>query len=171
MCTKFLKRYSGVFYHFYIISEDLWRKVRRGRDRDQVVVFQICNQNTERNSPGRPKVNILQATPMYFRSLGFKWNNITDKFLVSRWTIHKRVVEFGLTEVLGFSDISDIGLDRIIGTYRQRHGLTCGRSMIIAYLKSIGVHVQQHRVRKLLSRVDPTCSTIRWSLPPSWSIP
>ena len=46
-------------------------------------------------------------------------------FLVSRWTIQRRVVEFGLTEVLQFSDISDNELDTIVGAYGQRQGLAC----------------------------------------------
>ena len=85
-------------------------------------------------------------------------------FLVSRWTIRRRVVEFRLSEVLGYSNISDNELDRFVSEYRQAHGVMFGRSMVTGYLKSIGINVQQHRVTQSLARVDPTGSRMRWSL-------
>ena len=65
-------------------------------------------------------------------------------------------MEFGLSDVLGYSNISDDELDRFVSKYRQAHGVMCGRSMVTGYLKSIGINVQQHRVTQSLARADPT---------------
>ena len=73
-------------------------------------------------------------------------------FLVSRWTIRRRVVEFGLSEVLGYSNISDDELDKSVSEYRQAHGVMCGRSVVTGYLKSIGINVHQHRVKTVISK-------------------
>ena len=85
-------------------------------------------------------------------------------FLVSRWTIRRRVAEFGLSEVLGYSNIYDNELDRFVSEYHQAHGVMFGRLMVTGYLKSIDINVQQHRVTQSLARVDATGSRMRWSL-------
>ena len=48
------------------------------------------------------------------RSLGFKRKQISDMLLVSRWTIRRRVVEFGIEETTGFTDITDSELDGLV---------------------------------------------------------
>ena len=116
------------------------------------------------DGPGRPKVNIFQDPVVYFRSLGFKWNYIADMFLVSRWTIPRQVVEFGMSDVLGYSNVSDDELDSFVSEYRQAHCLMCRSSMVTGYLKSIFINAQQHRVTQSIARVDMIGSTTRWSL-------
>ena len=61
---------------------------------------------------GRPKFDIKEETVVELRSLGFSWEDISCMLLVSRWTIHSRVSEFGLTHLSRFSDIIDEQLDR-----------------------------------------------------------
>ena len=56
---------------------------------------------------GRPKFDIKVETVVELRSLGFSWEDISCMLLVSRWTIHSRVSEFGLTHLSRFSDIID----------------------------------------------------------------
>ena len=148
----------------FVIAEDIRRKIRGNSNGSNHAVFQTTKTFLIGDGLGRPKVDISQDTLVHFRSLGFKWNYIADMFLVSRWTIRRRVVEFGLSDVLGYSTISDDELGRFDSEYRQAHGVMCGRSMVTGYLKSIGTNVQQHRVTQLLLRVDPTGSRIRWSL-------
>ena len=148
----------------FVITENMRRKIRGNSNGSTHAVFQTTKTFLIGDGPGRPKIDISQDALVYFRSLGFKWNYIADVFLMSRWTIRRRVVEFGLRDVLGYSNISDDELDRFISEYRQAHGVMCGRSMVTGYLKSIGINVQQHRVTQSLARVDPTGSRIRWSL-------
>ena len=37
------------------------------------------------------------------RAHGFTWKQVADMLLASRWTIRRRVVEYGLQETTGFS--------------------------------------------------------------------
>ena len=63
-----------------------------------------------------------------------------------------------------FSRICNDELDNLIRDYRNIHGLACGLSMILGYLNSIGIKVQQNRVTEILARVDPDGCHMRWSL-------
>ena len=82
---------------------------------------------------------------------------------MSRWTVHRRVKELGIEDSTGYSDISDDELDSLIRDFKNMHGISVGRSLVIGYLKSFNIRVQQHRVVKSLVRIDPVNSRIRWS--------
>ena len=88
----------------FVIAEDVRREIRRNSN-GLFKTFLIGD------GPGRPEVDISQDTLVYFRSLSFKWNYIADIFFVSRWTIHRRVIEFGLGDVLGYSNIFEDELE------------------------------------------------------------
>ena len=62
--------------------------------------------------------------------------------LVSRWNIRRGVVEFGSSDVLEYSNLSDDELDRFVSENCQTHDGMCGRSIVTGYLKSIGINVQ-----------------------------
>ena len=49
---------------------------------------------------------------------------------VSRWTISRRVDEFGLSHLQMFSDISDNKLDNLVRDFMSRHGATTGEPFI-----------------------------------------
>ena len=106
-----------------MIAEDIRRKIRGNSNGSTHAVFQTTKAFLIGDGPGRPKVYISQDTLVYFRSLGLKWNYIADMFLVSRWAIRRRVVEFGLSDVLGYSNISDDELNRFVSEHRQAHGV------------------------------------------------
>jgi len=76
----------------------------------------------------------------------------------------RRVREYNLDNIVGFSELTDEELDQKVSTYCQTHGLAVGRSMIMGYLKSEGIRIQQRRVTESLVRVDPIGSKMRWSL-------
>ena len=107
----------------FVIAEDKRRKIRGNSNGSTHAVFQTTKTFLIGDGPGRPKVYISQDTLVYFRSLGLKWNYIADMFLVSRWAIRRRVVEFGLSDVLGYSNISDDELNRFVSEHRQAHGV------------------------------------------------
>ena len=89
------------------------------------------------------------------RSLGFKWKQISDMLPVSRWTIRRRVVEFGIQETTGFTDITDAELDGLVQQFMLEHGSLIGCSMISGRLRSLRLRVQRQRVRERIVRVDP----------------
>ena len=83
---------------------------------------------------------------------------------VSRWTIWRRVREYGLQDMTGFSPISDDELDSILQQYIANHGTTTGQVFISGYLKSQGLLVQRRRIRESMARVDPRNTVLRWGI-------
>ena len=86
----------------FVIAEDVSRKIRGNSNGSTQAIFQTTKTILIGDGPGRPKVDISQDILVYFRSLGPTWSYIADMFLESRWTIRRRVVEFGLSDVLGY---------------------------------------------------------------------
>ena len=62
---------------------------------------------------------------------------------VARWTVHRRVAEYGLQDMRGFDDLPDERLHRIIQYYTNNHGSASGCNVIAANLKSIGLRIQR----------------------------
>ena len=81
--------------------------------------------------------------------------------LVSRWTILRRAVEFGIQETTGFTDITDAELDDLVQQFMLEHGSLIGCSMIIGHLRSLGLTEQRQRARESIVRVDPTDIRVR----------
>ena len=75
---------------------------------------------------------------------------------VSRWTISRRVKQYGLESLQGFSDISDEELDSLVKELLERQGRTMGQVFIGGYLKSKGLWVQRSRVRDCLLGLTQT---------------
>ena len=58
------------------------------------------------------------------------WKQISNMLLVSRWTIRRRVVEYGLQEATGYSALSDERLDMYVKQFIEQHGTLVGCSMV-----------------------------------------
>ena len=114
--------------------------------------------------PGRPSFNLPCETLEELRGLGFTWSKIAQMLGVSRWTISRRVKQYGLESLQGFSDISDQDLDSLVKELLERQGRTMGQVFISGYLKSKGLWVQRRRVRDCLLRVDPDNRILRWGV-------
>ncbi len=112
--------------------------------------------------PGRPPVHIPCDVLEGLRELGFTWSKIAQMFGVSRWTIARRVKEYGLENLQGFSDVSDDVLDNIVKDFVARHGRTVGQVYIAGFLKASGFRIQRQRVRECLVRLDPENRVLRW---------
>ena len=91
---------------------------------------------------GRPKFDTKEETLVELRSLGFSWEDISRMLLVSRWTIHRRVSEFGLTQLSHFNDITDRQLDSKVSAFLNEHGCLVGASMVLGHLTSKGLSIQ-----------------------------
>ena len=99
-------------------------------------------ERTVNGGPGRPKYEIDEETLLHFRALGFKWKDIAELLLVSRWTLWRRVRALGITEVTGFTNIGNTDLDDIVRAW----GLV-GYSMVRGQSSSMGINVQRERIR------------------------
>ena len=113
---------------------------------------------------GRPRYSIQKDVLLHLRSSGFTWKKIADMLLISRWTLRRRVLEYGLEEITGFSDISNEQLDYIVQQFMREHGTLVGYSLVSGHLRSIGKRVQRDRIRASIGRVDPENSRIRWAV-------
>lgn len=113
---------------------------------------------------GRPKIYIPRTSLIHLRESGFSWSKVAELFLVSRWTIIRRVQEYDLGNLRRFSDISDEELNRLVASFYQEHGNFVGFSLVYGHLESIGVHVQHRRVKKSIREVDPFNSKIRYAI-------
>ncbi|XP_044183537.1 uncharacterized protein LOC122964112 [Acropora millepora] len=118
---------------------------------------------TVKGGPGRPKYEIDEETLLHFRALGFKWKDIAELLLVSRWTLWRRVRELGITEKTGFTNIGNTDLDDIVGAFMNVQGSLVGYSMVRGHLRSMGINVQRERIRASISRVDPINCRLRWA--------
>ena len=145
-----------------MFHQDLSRQSESSDPRVAVFRRTVCTLTN--SGPGRPKYGIPEEHLLCFKSLGFTSNAIADILLISRWTLRRRVMEYGITDLVRFSKISNDELDKLIRDYRNIHGLACGHSMILGHLNSIGIKVQQKRVTESLVRVDPDGCYMRWSL-------
>ena len=95
--------------------------------------------------------------------IGYKWKDIAALFMVSRWTLFRRLKERGLESITEFSDVSDEELGLKMKDFKELHGSTVGRSLALGYLRQCGLRVQQEPVAKALARVDPENSRLRWA--------
>ncbi|XP_020620344.1 uncharacterized protein LOC110058094 [Orbicella faveolata] len=114
------------------------------------------------SQPGRPKFVIAEERLENLRSLRCTWNQIVQMLRVSRWTIYRRVEEYGLG-CGRWSNISDDQLEEVIRGFISRHGTTTGQSYLLGYIRSLGHLVQRERVRATINRVDPENSALRWA--------
>ena len=131
----------------------------------QVAVLSLSSPNRVVNGRvGRPKYDIKEETLIELRSLGFSWEDIARMLLVSRWTIHRRVSEFGLNHLPRFSDVTDEQLNSKVSAFLREHGCLVSSSMVLGHLRSEGLIIQRERVRKCLARVDPQNVRKRWAI-------
>ena len=78
----------------------------------QIAVLSLSSPNQVHSGEvGRPRFDIREETLVELRSLGFSWEDVARMLLVSRWTVQRRVSEFGLSNLSCFSDLTDEQLD------------------------------------------------------------
>ncbi len=120
---------------------------------------------TEKNGcPGRPHFLIRAEMLEELRELGFSWTKIGQMIGVSRWTIQRRVVEYGLDNMTGFHYLSNEELDGVTSEFISSHGNTLGQNYVARHLKSIGLRIQRQRIRESIGRVDPQNTVLRWGV-------
>ena len=104
---------------------------------DGLAVLSLSSPNRVVNGRvGRPKYDIKEETLIELRSLGFSWEDIARMLVVSRWTIHRRISEFGLNHLPRFSDVTDEQLDSKVSAFLREHGCLVGSSMVLGHLRS-----------------------------------
>lgn len=129
-----------------------------------LAVDSITLEMERRGNRGRPCIKIPAEMLEELRGIGFTWTKIAQMLGVSRWTVHRRVVEYGLDNMRGFDGLTDEALDEIIRTYINSHGGATGYNLISGYIKSLGLRIQRRRIRERLAKLDPENTALRWGV-------
>ena len=160
---RFYKKCSTTFAFCLELARR--RETQTGSPFSNLVIYSLEMPKVERSGrPGRPRFEISEDVLLELRSYGFTWKQVADMLLVSRCTIRRRVVEYGLQETTGFSALSDEQIDFYVKQFIEEHGNLVGWSMVQGFLKSLGFRLQRRRVRASIYRVDPHNSRIRWAI-------
>ena len=108
------------------------RWIRQDSNFTNLAVFSLKSPEVFRSgSVGRPRYLISEEVLLHLRSSGFT-------LLVSRWILRRRIVEYGLEEMTGFSMISDAQLDNLVERFMSDHGTSVAYSLVSGHLRSIG---------------------------------
>ena len=113
--------------------------------------------------PGKPAFDISAELLEDLLGLGFTYTRIAQMLGVSRWTISRRIKDYGLEDFRSFSKLSDDELEDVVRGYIREHGATSGQVYMTGYLRSLGLRVQR-RVRECLARLDPQNRALRWGI-------
>ena len=109
---------------------------------------------------GRPCFMIFKEQLEYLRSLSFTWVSISKMVLVSRMTVYRRRVAYGLLNEPS-SAISDEDLTTLVRQTIAQHPCV-GQSFIWGVIRSQGYSVTRERVRRTIRQCDPINTTLRW---------
>lgn len=144
---------------------DLWEVKLKSIPRESGVVGEhfFVKEYERTGSVGRPKIIIDAQVVKLFREYDYSWKSIGEKLGVSRWTLRRKLTEFGdgLEFPSKYADISDDDLtsqiQRIKSTFPRS-----GEKMVIGILKAGGICVQRQRVRDIIHKIDPINTSLRW---------
>ena len=133
-CNAFLEELLRNMHHLYL----QWMRAETDSRCTNVAVYYLeCPPAIHTTTPGRPKLDIRKDVLIQLRSIGFTWKNISEMLLVSRWTIRRRVVEYGIQEITGYSSITDEELDTIVQAFSEQRGSLVGCSIVNGHLRSL----------------------------------
>ena len=127
------------------------------------VVKNVCPR-LKSGEPVKPAFDISAELLEDLLGLGFTYTRIAQMLGVSRWTISRRIKDYGLEDFGSFSKLSDDELEDVVRGYIREHGATSGQVYVKGYLRSLGLRVQRIIVRECLARLDPQNRALRWGI-------
>ena len=84
------------------IFQDTWKRANPSSPTDIAIYTLERPPVFQFGAVGRPRLYISEDVLLNLRSFGFTWQKISEMLLVSRWTLRRRVIEFGLEHTLDF---------------------------------------------------------------------
>lgn len=118
------------------------------------MVSHVNSAVSERRCPGRPRLDISEVQLSNYLEQEFTQIEIAQIFGCSPKTIHRRIIQFGLSYFIQYSILSDSELDALVGDFVSNFP-TAGQKTLAGHLRTLGYRVQRFRVRESLYRVDP----------------
>ena len=110
--------------------------------------------------PGRPKFHISRDQLEYLSSMSFNWTQIAAMLGVSRMTIYRRRVEYGLNSSVSGS-LTDSEL-RVMLNKIRRDQPALGETMTWGRLRSMGFHITRSQLRQVIRETDLLQRALRW---------
>ena len=101
---------------------------------------------------GRPRFDISRDQLEYLSFMNFSWTKIASMLGVSRMTIYRRRVEYGIAS--SGIDLTDDELKVVLQQIGDEQP-ALGETMIWGRLKSMGFHITRNRLRFALREIDP----------------
>ena len=112
----------------------------------------------EASTGGRPRYRITKEQIETLRETGMNWKKIALSLGISESTLYRRRQELGLHE--SFVDIGYEELYLVI-TGMLTQTPYAGESYVSGGLRARGIFVQRHRIREILSAIDPVGRALR----------
>lgn len=115
---------------------------------------------TESIPRGRPRFVISREQLLHLASMSFTWTQIAGIFGVSRNTVYRRRLEYGLHDTR-MENITDAALRSVL-LHIQREFPAMGEVMVWGRLQSMGFVVRRERLRRAIRELDPLHTALRW---------
>ena len=115
---------------------------------------------TENIARGRPRFVISREQLTHLASMSFTWTQIAGILGVSRNTIYRRRLEYGLQECRA-ENVSNTELRSLL-LHLQREYPAMGEVMVWGRLQSMGFIVRRERLRRVIRELDPLHTALRW---------
>ena len=115
------------------------------------------SEMVERNdlrSRGRPQLRICESALSNLLEQEFTQVEIAKVLGCSAKTVHRRIVQYGLSRFIQYTDLSDAELDGLVQDFVANFP-TAGQVTLAGHLSSLGYRVKRLRIRESLYRVDP----------------
>ncbi|XP_041864185.1 uncharacterized protein LOC121654221 [Melanotaenia boesemani] len=137
------------------IDEELIDRLREIEHRVSVQEVQ-----TPSAGAGRPPLDIPISVLTTFAMAGLSTHEIAHRFGVSSSTIQRRLSEEGLRRSDLYSPITNDDLDALVMGIQRAHP-NAGYKIMLGHVRSRGIHIQRHRLRASMRRVDPEAILMR----------
>lgn len=159
---------SSIISEYVLLLEEIYQYLRSTAQEWDLHLDEI-NQNFSYLSPtvqlqgrlGRPRFDISRDQLEYLSSMSFTWTQISSMLGVSRMTIYRRRVEYGISSRPGHV-LSDDDLAIVLEDVSAEQP-AMGETMMWGKLKSLGFDVTRRQLRHVLSELDPLQRALRWS--------
>ena len=103
---------------------------------------------------GRPSLDISEHALSALLEQEFTQAEIARLFGCSTKTIHRRIVRYGLSLFIQYTEISDNELDTLVEDFVTNFP-TAGQKTLAGHLNTLGYRIQRFKIRESLYRVDP----------------
>jgi len=103
---------------------------------------------------GRPSLNIPECVLSTLLEQDFTQVEMARVLGCSTKTVHRRIVEFGLSSLIKYTTICDDDLDALVMDFVSNFP-TAGQKTLAGHLCTLGYRIQRYRIRDSLYRVDP----------------